>query len=128
MGFKVPYTRSAKLFTSLEMAKADGSYISELSKIEPLHLMILDEFGLQPLDASSNSILMEIIEDRHGNHSTIITSQVPVAEWHNVIGEQTIADAFFDRVVQNAHHMELAGGSLRKRQKTKSPKMLKRNK
>lgn len=116
-GFKVLYTSSAKLFTRLKMAKADGSYIREIAKIERQDLLILDDFGLQPLDASSRSVLMEIIEDRHGNRSTIITSQLPVAEWYEVIGEQTIADAILDRVVHDAHRMELAGESLRRRQK-----------
>jgi len=117
LGFKVLYTSSAKLFTRLKMAKADGSYIREIAKIERQDLLILDDFGLQPLDVSSRSVLMEIIEDRHGNRSTIITSQLPVAEWHEVIGEQTIADAILDRVVHDAHRMELAGESLRRKQK-----------
>jgi DNA replication protein DnaC len=117
LGFKVLYTSSAKLFTRLKMAKADGSYIREIAKIERQDLLILDDFGLQPLDASSRSVLMEIIEDRHGNRSTIITSQLPVAEWYEVIGEQTIADAILDRVVHDAHRMDLAGESLRRRQK-----------
>ena len=117
LGFKVLYTSPAKLFTRLKMAKADGSYIREIAKIERQDLLILDDFGLQPLDASSRSVLMEIIEDRHGNRSTIITSQLPVAEWYEVIGEQTIADAILDRVVHDAHRMELAGESLRRRQK-----------
>jgi DNA replication protein DnaC len=101
------------------MAKADGSYIREIAKIERQDLLILDDFGLQPLDASSRSVLMEIIEDRHGNRSTIFTSQLPVAEWHEVIGEQTVADAILDRVVHNAHRMDLVGESLRRRQKNK---------
>jgi DNA replication protein DnaC len=117
LGFKVLYTSSAKLFTRLKMAKADGSYIREIAKIERQDLLILDDFGLQPLDASSRSVLMEIIEDRHGNRPTIITSQLPVAEWYEVIGEQTIADAILDRVVHDAHRMDLAGESLRRRQK-----------
>jgi len=119
LGFKVLYTNTTKLFTRLKMAKADGSYIKEIAKIERQDLLILDDFGLQPLDASNRSVLMEIIEDRHGNRSTIITSQLPVAEWYEVIGEQTIADAILDRVVHNAHRMELEGESLRRRQKNK---------
>ena len=119
LGFKVLYTNSTKLFTRLKMAKADGSYIREIAKIERQDLLILDDFGLQPLDASNRSVLMEIIEDRHGNRSTIITSQLPVSEWYEVIGEQTIADAILDRVVHNAHRMELAGESLRRRQKNR---------
>jgi len=119
LGFKVLYASSSKLFTRLKMAKADGSYIREIAKIERQDLLILDDFGLQPLDASSRSVLMEIIEDRHGNRSTIFTSQLPVTEWHEVIGEQTVADAILDRVVHNAHRMELVGESLRRRQKNK---------
>ena len=101
------------------MAKADGSYIRELAKIERQDLLILDDFGLQPLDAYSRSVLMEIVEDRHGNRSTIITSQLPVAQWYEVIGEQTIADAILDRIVHDAHRMDLTGESLRKRIKGK---------
>ena len=102
------------------MAKADGSYIREVAKIERQDLLILDDFGLQPLDASNRSVLMEIIEDRHGNRSTIITSQLPVAQWYEVIGEQTIADAILDRIVHDAHRMELVGESIRRRQRNKN--------
>lgn len=119
LGFKVLYANTPKLFTRLKMAKADGSYIREISKIERQDLLILDDFGLQPIDAASRSMLMEIVEDRHGNRSTIITSQLPVTEWHEVIGEQTIADAILDRIVHDAHRMELLGESLRRRPKNK---------
>jgi len=119
LGFKVLYANTTKLFTRLKMAKADGSYIREVAKIERQDLLILDDFGLQPLDASNRSVLMEIIEDRHGNRSTVITSQLPVAQWYEVIGEQTIADAILDRIVHDAHRMELAGESIRKRQRNK---------
>jgi DNA replication protein DnaC len=119
LGFKVLYANTAKLFSKLKMAKADGSYIRELSKIERQDLLILDDFGLQPLDAYSRSVLMEIVEDRHGSHSTIITSQLPVAQWYEVIGEQTVADAILDRIVHDAHRMELLGESLRRRPKNK---------
>lgn len=120
LGFKVLYTNTTKLFTRLKMAKADGSYIREIAKIERQDLLILDDFGLQPLDASNRSVLMEIIEDRHGNRSTIITSQLPVAQWYEVIGEQTIADAILDRIVHDAHRMELVGESIRRRQRNKN--------
>jgi DNA replication protein DnaC len=120
LGFKVLYANTTKLFTRLKMAKADGSYIREIAKIERQDLLILDDFGLQPLDASNRSVLMEIIEDRHGNRSTIITSQLPVAQWYEVIGEQTIADAILDRIVHDAHRMELVGESIRRRQRNKN--------
>lgn len=77
--------------------------------------MIIDDFGIAPLDAQSRSALMEIIEDRHGKASTIITSQVPINGWHEVIGEQTIADAILDRLVHDAHRVEMKGESLRKK-------------
>jgi DNA replication protein DnaC len=120
LGFKVLYANTTKLFTRLKMAKADGSYIREIAKIERQDLLILDDFGLQPLDASNRSVLMEIVEDRHGNRSTIITSQLPVAQWYEVIGEQTIADAILDRIVHDAHRMELVGESIRRRQRNKN--------
>ena len=76
--------------------------------------MILDDFGLQPLDNYNRSTLMEIIEDRHARKSTIISSQLPVSNWYEVIGESTIADAILDRLVHKAHRMELKGESMRK--------------
>ncbi|MEI6766358.1 MAG: IS21-like element helper ATPase IstB [Bacteroidota bacterium] len=115
LGYKVLYANATKLFSKLKMAKADGSYIREIAKIERQDLLILDDFGLQPLDGYSRSVLMEIIEDRHGNRSTIITSQLPVPQWYEVIGEQTVADAILDRIVHDAHRMELLGESLRKK-------------
>lgn len=119
-GYRVLYANSAKLFSRLKMTKADGSYIREIAKIERQDLLILDDFGLQPLDAIARAILMEIIEDRHGSHSTLITSQLPVPQWYEVIGEQTVADAILDRIVHDAHRLELAGESLRKRQGRKN--------
>jgi len=118
LGYKVLYSNITKLFLRLKMAKADGSYIREIAKIERQDLLILDDFGLQPLDANSRSVLMEIVEDRHGNRSTIITSQLPIAKWYEIIGEQTIADAVLDRIVNDAHRLDLNGKSLRQRQKT----------
>jgi DNA replication protein DnaC len=119
LGYKVLYANTSKLFSKLKMAKADGSYLKEISKIERQDLLILDDFGLQPLDASSRSVLLEIIEDRHGSRSTIITSQLPVELWYEIIGEQTIADAILDRLVHDAHRISLTGESLRK-QKNKN--------
>ena len=114
-GYRVLYQHSTKLFAKLKLAKADGSYMKELAKIERQHLLIIDDFGLQPLDAPSRSALMEVIEDRHGKSSTIFTSQVPVSKWYDIIGEQTIADAVLDRIVHDAHRIEMKGESLRKK-------------
>jgi DNA replication protein DnaC len=115
LGYRVLYQHSTKLFGRMKIAKADGSYLKELAKIEKQNLLIIDDFGIQPLDAQSRSTLMEIIEDRHGKASTIITSQVPVSKWHEIIGEQTIADAILDRIVHDAHRIEMKGESLRKK-------------
>lgn len=119
-GYRVLYQHSTKLFARLKIAKADGSYLKELARIEKQHLLLIDDFGIQPLDAQSRSSLMEIIEDRHGKSSTIITSQVPVSLWHEVIGESTIADAILDRIVHDAHRLEMKGESLRKRKQPKT--------
>jgi DNA replication protein DnaC len=101
------------------MAKADGSSIKELSRLEKTDLIILDDFGIQPFDNQSRLILMELIEDRHGKKSTIFTTQVPVTNWYEIIGDETIADAILDRVVHDAHRIELKGDSLRKKGRPK---------
>lgn len=115
MGYRVVYHNVPKLFSKLKMSKADGSYLKEIAKIERQHLLILDDFGIQPFDAQSRTALMEIIEDRHGKGALIVTSQIPINKWYDVIGEQTIADAILDRIIHNAHRLELKGESLRKR-------------
>lgn len=120
LGYKVLYYHNTKLFAKMKLSKTDGSYLKELSRIEKHHLLIIDDFGIAPLDAQSRSALMEIIEDRHGKASTIITSQVPISGWHDVIGEQTIADAILDRLVHDAHRVEMKGESLRKKRLPKT--------
>lgn len=120
IGFKVLYSNTNKLLAQLKLAKADGSALKELSKIERMDLLILDDFGLQPFDAPGRILLMEIFEDRHGKRSTILTSQLPVKLWHEIIGEQTVADAILDRIVHDAHRIELKGESLRKQKRTQT--------
>lgn len=115
LGYRVMYEHNTKLFARLKMGKADGSYLKELLKMEKQDLLIIDDFGMQPLDPLSRTILMEIIEDRHGKRSTLFTSQVPVNKWYEVIGEQTIADAILDRIIHDAHRLELKGDSMRKK-------------
>lgn len=115
LGYKVLYYNIHKLFTLLKMSKADGSYIKEILKLEKHDLLILDDFGLKTLDHSNRHYFMEIIEDRHGKRSTIIASQLPVDAWHQVIGEQTIADAILDRIVHTAFRVNLKGESMRKK-------------
>lgn len=117
LGYKVLYFNTNKLFTLLKTSKADGSYIKEINKLEKQNLLILDDFGLKALDSMNRHALMEIIEDRHGKHSTIIASQLPVEAWHQAIGEQTIADAILDRLVHSAHRIDIKGESMRKKTK-----------
>lgn len=119
LGYKVLYSNTGRLFTQLKMAKADGSVIRELAKIEKQDLLILDDFGIQPFDQPSRASLLEVIEDRHGKRSTIITSQLPLSRWHDVIGEKTVADAILDRIVHNAQRLELKGESLRRKSEKK---------
>jgi DNA replication protein DnaC len=118
LGYKVYYSNADRLFAQLKIGKADGSAIKEINRIEKQDLLILDDFGIQPMDQHSRSILMDIIEDRHGKRSTILTSQLPVKMWHDVIGEKTVADAILDRIIHDAHRVEIKGDSMRKR-KTK---------
>ena len=114
-GFRVMYFNTTKLFSRLKLAKADGSYLKELSKIERQQLIILDDFGLQPLDSQNRIALLEIIEDRNNKGSIIVTSQIPVNNWYEVIGEKTIADAILDRLVHQSHRIELSGESMRRK-------------
>ena len=116
-GYKVYYSNITKLFSKLKMMKADGSYLREVIRIERQDLLILDDFGLQPMDNHNRSALMELIEDRHEKRSTIITSQLPVSKWHDVIGEKTVADAVLDRLVHDAHRIEIEGDTLRRKRK-----------
>ena len=114
-GYKVLYYNTAKLFAQLKMSRADGSYMKLINRLEKQHLLVLDDFGLHPLDEENRLMLLEVIEDRHGRRSTIITSQLPVIKWHELFQSQTIADAVLDRVVHTAHRLELSGESMRKK-------------
>jgi DNA replication protein DnaC len=125
LNYRVFYANTGKLFTRLKMAKADGSYNKEINKIERQQLLILDDFGMSPFDSQSRTTLMEIIEDRNEKASTIITSQLPVKQWYDIIGDKTIADAILDRIVHAAHRIELKGESLRKKNAEK--KLLNQN-
>jgi len=114
-GYRTFYFNLRKLFSSLKLAKADGTYINQIQKIEKADLLILDDFGLEKLDTASRLILLEILEDRHGLRSTVITSQLPVHSWHEVIGDPTIADAICDRIVNTSYRIELKGESVRRK-------------
>ncbi|MBP7510248.1 MAG: IS21-like element helper ATPase IstB [Prolixibacteraceae bacterium] len=114
-GYKTIYCNVSKLLSLLKMKRSDGTYLREIEKLERQDLLILDDFGLAQLDTQNRLDLLEIIEDRHGKKSTIITSQLPLTKWHDVIADSTIADAILDRLVHNAHRIELKGDSLRKK-------------
>jgi len=114
-GYRVLYFNTPKLTTQLKIAKADGSYLKEMARIQRHPLVILDDFGLQPLDKEARLILLDLMEDRHQRGALIMTSQLPVASWYEVIGEKTIADAILDRLVHYSHRIELKGESLRKK-------------
>ena len=110
----VLYQRIPKLFVELAMARGDGRYARIMRTLNGVQLLILDDWGLEALDASARRDLYEILEERYSRHSTILTSQVPVGKWHEVIGDPTYADAILDRIVHNAHRLDLTGDSLRR--------------
>ena len=110
----VLYHRVPRLLENLGLARGDGRYARMLKSLARVHVLILDDWGITPLTAEQRRDLLEIVDDRHGRASTVITSQLPVAHWHEHIGNPTIADAVLDRLVHTAHRIELKGESLRK--------------
>jgi DNA replication protein DnaC len=110
----VLYHRWPKLCEDLALARGDGRHPRMLKSLGRADLLILDDWGLEPLDASARHDLLEILEERYGRRSTIVTSQLPVDCWHQTIGDPTYADAILDRLVHNAHRIELTGESLRR--------------
>ncbi|MBL4623756.1 MAG: IS21-like element helper ATPase IstB [Flavobacteriales bacterium] len=121
MGYRVLYFNTSKMFAKMKMAKVDASYIKSTAHVERQNLVILDDFGLQPMDNQSRMILMDIVEDRHEKSSMIITSQLPVDSWYDVIGEKTMADAIMDRIVHNSHRIDLKGESMRRTKPKNNP-------
>jgi DNA replication protein DnaC len=113
-GATVMYARVPRLLHTLYIARADGSYGKEMKKLAKADVLILDDLGLAPLADLERRDLLEVLEDRQGRKSNIVTSQMPVAKWHDTIGDPTIADAILDRIVNNAHRIELKGQSMRK--------------
>ncbi|PIV20549.1 MAG: AAA family ATPase [Deltaproteobacteria bacterium CG03_land_8_20_14_0_80_45_14] len=116
-GYSVFYTRAPRLFNTLFQARADGSYLKYLSKLARFNLMIIDDLGLSPMNEVERKDFLEIVEDRNLTASLIISSQVPVKDWYQLIGDPTIADAICDRLLHNAYKIELKGESLRKTDK-----------
>jgi DNA replication protein DnaC len=116
-GYCAHYLRLPRLFQELTLAKGDGRYPKLLAQLARIDVLILDDWGLMKLIAEQRRDLLEILEDRHGARSTIVTSQLPVDHWHQVIGDPTLADAILDRIVHNAYKITLKGDSLRKTKK-----------
>ena len=115
-GYSVLYKRAPRLFADLATARGEGRLPRLLAAIERTRLLIIDDWGPEPLTAEQRRDLLEIVDDRYDKGSLLITSQVPVGRWHDVVGDLTIGDAIIDRVVHRAHRLELKGASMRKRQ------------
>jgi len=112
-GISTYYARLPRLFQELKISKADGSYGKLLQKLSRVNLLVVDDWGLSPLSDAERRDFLEIMEDRYNVRSTIISSQIPVEKWHDLIGEPTIADAICDRLIHNAHKIKLTGKSMR---------------
>jgi DNA replication protein DnaC len=119
LGYRVIYFGMNRFLEKIAQSKLDGTFIKMLNQIEKTHLLILDDFGLTPLDSISRLALLQVLEDRYERRSVIITSQLPVIKWYDFIGEPTLADAIMDRLAGNAHRIELKGESLRKKKPEK---------
>ena len=113
-GYRVYYVRTPSLLEEIKIARLDGTYTNLLKKYSRFKVLILDDFGVAPMQADDATNLFEIIEDRTEINSTIITSQLPVSEWYNYLNNNTIADAILDRIVHSSHRVELSGPSMRK--------------
>jgi DNA replication protein DnaC len=114
MGFSAFYIRMPKLFQELATARADGSYPKIMKKLAKAKVLILDDLGLTPMTAPERRELLEVVEDRHSFWSTIVATQLPIENWHDNIRDPTIADAILDRLIHNAHKINLEGDSMRK--------------
>ena len=115
-GYTAQYIRLTRLLRELMVAKGDGRYPEAAGQPAKVDVLILDDWGLMKLNAENRRDLLEVLEDRHGTRSTVATSQLPIDEWHAVIGDPTLADAILDRLVHNAYKINLRGESMRKRQ------------
>lgn len=113
-GYSAFYIRAPRLFYDLGIAKADGSYGRFLQRLAKLKVLIVDDWGLTPLEERERRDFLEIIEDRHTVSSTVMATQLPIRKWHDTIGDPTLADAICDRIVHNAYKVELKGESVRK--------------
>ena len=114
-GHSASYRRLPRLLTELAIARADGSYPKLLASLAKTEVLVIDDFGLAKLSAENRRDLLEITEDRYGIRSTVITSQLPVENWHDIVGDPTLADAILDRLVHSSYQLNLKGESMRKR-------------
>jgi DNA replication protein DnaC len=119
-GYRAYYRRASRLFDDLRLARADGTYGRLLGKLARVDVLVLDDWGLAPVHDQERRDLLEILEDRYGTRSTIVTSQLPPAQWHDHIGDPTLADAICDRLLHNAHRLVVKGPSRRKEAKLDS--------
>ena len=117
LGLRTMYLNMNKFIEKIALAKLDGTFLKVLTRLDKYDLIILDDFGLQPLDANARLALLQILEDRYERKSMIIASQLPLDKWYDYIAEPTLADAIMDRLVSNATHIELKGESMRRRKK-----------
>lgn len=115
LGYKTLYFNMQKLMEKIKIARAEGTFMKLIKKISKHRLLILDDFGMQSLSKQESLDLLEIIEDRHGVNSTIVSSQLPVDKWYDIIDENTVADAIMDRLVHGSYRIELKGKSLREK-------------
>jgi DNA replication protein DnaC len=113
-GYSVVYRRASRLFDELAQARADGTHPHVLKRLAKAQVLILDDFGLEPLGSAERKELLEVLEDRYQQSSTVVTSQLEPKDWYAVIGDATLADAILDRLVHNAYRLRLAGDSIRK--------------
>ena len=119
-GYRVLYRRVPRLLDELALARAEGSYARLLARLAKIDLLVLDDWGLGALKEAQRHDLLEVVEDRYGRLSTVVTSQLPITKWHEWIGDPTVADAILDRLVNNAYKIDLKGNS-RRREKTTNP-------
>jgi len=117
-GYSALYTRAAALFRDLAIARADGSLCHLLARLSRIDVLVIDDWAMAPLSETERRDFWEICEDRYQTRSTILTSQLPVARWHEQIGDPTAADGILDRLVHNAHRIEMRGDSMRKKRGT----------
>lgn len=113
-GYSVRYFRTSRLLEQLTIAHGDGRFSKLLNQLAKTDVLVLDDWGLESLTLGQRNDVLELMEDRHGNRSTLITSQVPIQKWHAAIGDPTLADAILDRLLHNAHRLQLKGESMRR--------------